>query len=179
MSFLYSSVPIPCNPDGRTGVQTQRGHPATRGPRATAVCDRTQLSVTAATAARNQCEDILLRKPTPFAQGHRSHGPLRSTRPRDAARTSTLTLHLKDLLQRNGGTALRVEVYLNIAHDRAVLVVQEFHAHLGYGTPRTGAAEHQFNPSQLRTGVAKLILHPQPQPRQRRPGFQRSPSCRT
>jgi hypothetical protein len=50
--------------------------------------------------------------------------------------------------------------HLNITHDGTVLIVQEFHAHLGHGTPRASAAKHEFNPGQLRTGIAELILHP-------------------
>jgi hypothetical protein len=55
------------------------------------------------------------------------------------------------------------EHYLDIPDDGAVLIIQEFHAHLSHGTPRASAAKHHFNAGQLRTRITKLILLPQQQ----------------
>ena len=48
--------------------------------------------------------------------------------------------------------------HLHVPDDGAVLIVQEFNADLGHGSPRASAPEHQLNPSQFRTRITELIL---------------------
>ena len=53
--------------------------------------------------------------------------------------------------------------HLHVPDDGAVLIVQEFNADLGHGSPRASAPEHQLNPSQFRTRITELILQSCPE----------------